>query len=186
MSDPHINQKVGHRIESGTSCSAQGKIDYAVATDNDQGLIFYQNGNLIIRNKASSMELCGEHLTDDKSPAKTIDAANGDIHIRAKNGTIILEAANIRLVGVDGKGGEITLQASKQVHMDAPTVGAQGTNITLAASQSSSVAGGGSVEVTASGQVTTSSGTDTDSSSFLGQILQAIKKFKEFFNSICA
>jgi stress response protein SCP2 len=186
MSDPHIDQKVGHRIESETSCSAQGKIDYAVSTDNDQGFIFYQNGNLIIRNKATSMELCGENLTDDKSPAKTIDAANGDIHIRAKNGTIILEAANIRLVGVDGKGGEITLQASKQVHMDAPTVGAQGTNITLAASQSSSIAGGGSVEVTASGQVTTSSGTDTDSSSFLGQILQAIKKFKEFFNSICA
>ena len=70
--------------------------------------------------------------------------------------------------------------------MDAPIVGAQGTNITLAASQSSSIVGGGSVEVTASGQVTTSSGTDTDSSSLLGQILQAVKKFKEFFNSICA
>ena len=186
MSDPHVGQYPGFRVESGTSTPELGKIDYCIATDNNQGLIFCQNGDLLTRNKASSHELCGTHLTDDTTPAKTIDAANGDIHIRAKNGTIILEAANIRLVGVDGKGGEITLQASKQVHMDAPTVGAQGTNITLAASQSSSIAGGGSVEVTASGQVTTSSGTDTDSSSFLGQILQAIKKFKEFFNSICA
>jgi hypothetical protein len=186
MSDPHARQYNGFRVESGTSTPELGKIDYCIATDNNQGLIFCQNGDLLTRNKASSHELCGTHLTDDTTPAKTIDAANGDIHIRAKNGTIILEAANIRLVGVDGKGGEITLQASKQVHMDAPTVGAQGTNITLAASQSSSIAGGGSVEVTASGQVTTSSGTDTDSSSFLGQILQAIKKFKEFFNSICA
>ena len=185
MSDPFIDQKPGIRIESGTSCKAQGKVDYSVSTDNNQGIVFYQNGNLMIRNKATSMELCGEKLTDNKTPAKTIDAANGDIHIRAKNGTIILEAANIRLVGVDGKGGEITLQASKQVNMDAPIVGGQGTNITLAGSQSSSIAGGASAELTASGQVTTSSGVDADSSSFLGQILQAIKRFKNFFSSIC-
>ena len=185
MIDPHIKQNVGHRVESGTSCSAQGKIDYSVTTDNNQGFVFYENGNLIIRNKASSHELCGEHLTDDVTPAKTIDAANGDIHIRAKNGTIILEAANIRLVGVDGKGGEIKIQASKQVHMDAPTVGGQGTNITLAASQSASIAGS-NTDVTGHAQVTTSSGVDSDSSSVLGQILQAVKKFKEFFNSICA
>lgn len=184
MSDPHIDQKVGHRVESGTSCSAQGKIDYSVTTDNNQGLIFYQNGNLIIRNKATSMELCGEHLTDDKTPAKTIDAANGDIHIRAKNGTIILEAANIRLVGVDGKGGEITIQASKQVHMDAPIVGGQGTNVTLAAAQSFSAAGS-STDVSGHAQCTVSSGVDSDSSSLLGQILDAIKKFKKFFSSLC-
>jgi hypothetical protein len=185
MTDPHIDQKVGHRVESGTSCSSQGKIDYSVTTDNNQGFVFYENGNLIIRNKATSMELCGESLTDNKTPAKTIDAANGDIHIRAKNGTIILEAANIRLVGVDGKGGEITIQASKTVHMDAPTVGAQGTNITLAASQSSSIAGS-TTDITGHAQVTTSSGADEDSSSVMGKIIQAIKKFKEFFNSICA
>ena len=109
MSDPHARQYPGFRVESGTSCAAQGKVDYSVTTDNNQGLVFYENGNLIIRNKASSHELCGEHLTDNITPAKTIDAANGDIHIRAKNGTIILEAANIRLVGVDGIGGEISL-----------------------------------------------------------------------------
>ena len=125
MSDPHARQYDGFRVESGTSTPELGKIDYAVTTDNNQGLIFCQNGNLLIRNKASSLELCGTHLTDDTTPAKTIDAANGDIHIRAKNGTIILEAANIRLVGVDCKDGEITLQASKQVNMSAPTVSAQ-------------------------------------------------------------
>ena len=185
MSDPHARQYNGFRVESGTSTPKLGKIDYAVTTDNNQGLIFCQNGNLLIRNKASSLELCGEKLTDDKTPAKTIDAANGDIHIRAKNGTIILEAANIRLVGVDGKDGEITIQASKQVNMNSPTITTQGTNITLAASQNASVAGS-STDVTGHAQVTTSSGADSDSSSLLGQILQAVKKFKDFFNSICA
>lgn len=185
MSDPHARQYNGFRVESGTSTPELGKIDYAVTTDNNQGLILCQNGNLLIRNKASSLELCGEKLTDDKTPAKTIDAANGDIHIRAKNGTIILEAANIRLVGVDGKDGEITIQASKQVNMNSPTITTQGTNITLAASQNASVAGS-STDVTGHAQVTTSSGVDSDSSSLLGQILQAVKKFKDFFNSICA
>ena len=185
MSDPHARQYNGFRVESGTSTPELGKIDFAVTTDNNQGLILCQNGNLLIRNKASSLELCGEKLTDDKTPAKTIDAANGDIHIRAKNGTIILEAANIRLVGVDGKDGEITIQASKQFNMNSPIITTQGTNITLAASQNPAVAGS-STDVTGHAQVTTSSGADSDSSSLLGQILQAVKKFKDFFNSICA
>ena len=185
MSDPHARQYDGFRVESGTSTPELGKIDYAVTTDNNQGFILCQNGDLLIRNKRTSLELCGENLTDDTTPAKTIDAANGDIHIRAKNGTIILEAANIRLVGVDGKDGEITIQASKQVNMNSPIITTQGTNITLAASQNAAVAGS-STDVTGHAQVTTSSGADSDSSSLLGQILQAVKKFKDFFNSICA
>lgn len=184
MSDPHIKQNSGHRIESGTSCAAQGKVDYSVTTDNNQGLVFYENGNLIIRNKASSHELCGEHLTDNITPAKTIDAANGDIHIRAKNGTIILEAANIRLVGVDGVGGEITIQASKTVHMDAPTVGGQGTNISFAGANKTQIAGT-SLDLATSTKASCASGVDTDSSSIMGQILKAIKDFKKFFGSIC-
>jgi hypothetical protein len=184
MSDPFIKQNIGHRVESGTSCAAQGKVDYAVTTNNDQGIVFYENGNLLIRNKATSKELCGEKITDDKTPAKTIDAVNGDIHIRALNGTIILEAANIRLVGVGGGDGEITIQASKNVNLKAPTVGAQGTNITLAASQNLAAAGG-TTDITGHAQVTTSSGTDKDSSSVLGQILDAIKRFKKFFSSLC-
>jgi len=184
MSDPNARQHNGFRIESGTSCSAQGKIDYSVTTDNNQGLVFYQNGNLIIRNKASSHELCGTHLTDDITPAKTIDAANGDIHIRALNGTIILEAANIRLVGVDGKEGEITIQASKQVHMDAPTIGGQGTNISFAGANKTQVAGT-SLDLATSTKAACASGVDTDSSSIMGQILKAIKDFKKFFSSLC-
>ena len=185
MSDPHARQYDGFRVESGTSTPELGKIDYAVTTDNNQGLILCQNGNLLIRNKASSLELCGEKLTDDTTPAKTIDAANGDIHIRAKNGTIILEAANIRLVGVDGKGGEITIQASKICNIDAPTVSGQGTNISFAGANKTQIAGT-SLDLATSTKAACASGVDTDSSSIMGQILKAIKDFKEFFASICS
>lgn len=179
-----INQRPGFRVESGTCCPSQGEVDYGVSTDNNQGFTFYKNGNYFILNKGTSQELCGLNVTDDKTPAKTIDAANGDIHIRAKKGTITLEAANIRIIGVDGIEGEITIQASKNVHIDAPTVGAQGTNITLAAAQSASVAGS-TTDITGHAQVTISSGTDEDSSSLMGKILQAVKRFKKFFSSIC-
>jgi hypothetical protein len=184
MSDPHVGQFNGFRVESGTSTPELGKIDYCIATDNNQGLIFCQNGDLLTRNKASSHELCGTHLTDDTTPAKTIDAANGDIHIRAKNGTIILEAANIRLVGVDGKGGEITIQASKICNIDAPTVSGQGTNISFAGASKTQIAGT-SLDLATSTKAACASGVDTDSSSIMGQILKAIKDFKDFFSSIC-
>ena len=184
MSDPHARQYNGFRVESGSSTPKLGKIDYAVTTDNNQGLIFCQNGKLIIRNKTSSHELCGEHLTDNITPAKTIDAANGDIHIRAKNGTITLEAANIRLIGVDGKGGEITIQASKICNIDAPTVSGQGTNISFAGASKTQIAGT-SLDLATSTKAACASGVDTDNSSIMGQILKAIKDFKDFFSSIC-
>ena len=145
----------------------------------------YKNGNCDFAINGTLKEVSGFKVKNPEEFARIIDAENGSILIQAKNGTITLKAANIRLEGVDGVGGEITIQASKQVNIDAPIVGGQGTNITLAASQSSSIAGS-TTDVTGHAQVTTSSGVDTDSSSFLGQILQAIKKFKEFFNSICA
>ena len=183
MSEPFRKQEQGFSVESGTSCKA-GKIDYAITTNNNQGIVFLEDGRLNIICNGTSQELCGKNISDDKTPAKTIDAVNGDIHIRAKNGTIILEAANIRLVGVDGKGGEITIQASKQVNMDAPTVGAQGTNVTIAGAQNASVSGT-TATVTANTQAEVQSGIDSDKSSILGKILDAITRFKKFFSSIC-
>lgn len=183
MSEPFRKQEQGYAVESGTSCKA-GKIDYSIATNNDQGIVLLEDGTLMIHNHGTSQELCGKNISDDKTPAKTIDAVNGDIFIRARNGTIILEAANIRLVGVDGKGGEITISASKQVNIKSPTVTADGTNITIAAAQNASVAGT-TASVTAHTQAEVQSGIDADKSSLLGQILDAITRFKKFFSSIC-
>lgn len=185
MTDPHIRQYNGFRVESKTSDKEQGKVDYAVTTDNSQGLVFYENGNFFTFNRGTSCELCGTSITDGKTPAKTIDAKNGDILIRAQNGTIVLQAANIRLVGIDGKEGEISIQGSKTIVMNAPTVTAQGTNVTMAAGQNANVTGT-TTSVSANTQAEVQSGIDSDKSSLLGKILDAITKFKKFFESICA
>jgi hypothetical protein len=185
MRNPFARQLPGFRIEAGTDSAKNGKIDIACTTDKGQGLIIYENGNSnFVVNKTSS-EVVGHKIADDKTPAKVIDAVNGDIHLRALNGTIILEAKNIRIIGVDGSEGEVTIQGSKIVKISGPNVEVQSSGAaTIAAAQGVNIAGA-YTDISASTQTTISSGVDAASSSLLGQVLAAIKKFKDFFKSIC-
>jgi hypothetical protein len=189
MSNFNENQQIiqtdWYRLEYGTKSFANGDIELGLSTPTKQGINFYKNGNCDFAINGTLKEVSGLNGKKSEEFSRIIDAANGSILIQALNGTITLKAKNIRLVGVDGTEGEITLQASKKIHTDAPTVSTQGTNVTIAASQSASVAGS-TAEVTGSAQTTISSGAESDSSSLLGQILTAIKKFKKFFSSICS
>lgn len=184
--EPHGKQNPGYRVESGTDVPGQGESDYSVTTDKGQGLIICKNGNSFYTVNGSSLELVGTNIDYGSDiPAKLIDAAFGDIHLRALNGTIILEAKNIRIVGVDGSEGEVTIQGSKIVKMSAPNIEVQSSGAaTIAAAQGVNIAGV-YTGIHASTQTTLSSGVDADSSSILGQIIAAIKKFKDFFKSIC-
>lgn len=185
MTDQYVRQNDHFTRVCGVESPHNGKIDYALTTKLGQGNIFYENGDHDFVADATSKEVVGRNVKDEKTPAKIIYAKNGGILLDAPNGTITIRAANIRFVGVDGAdGGEITFQGSKVINMDAPTITAQGTNVTMAASQTASVAGS-TADVNGGAQVTVSSGADVDSSSVLGQIIQAIKRFKKFFGSIC-
>lgn len=184
--DPHLRQ-TDHFIEvSGGESPHNGKIDYAVATKKGQGFIFYENGDIDLVGDKTSTEVFGRKITNEKEPAKIIHAQNGSIILEAPNGEIIIKARNIRFVAVDGiDGGEITCQASKQIHQDAPTITAQGTNVTIAASNNASVSGS-TATLIANTQAEVQSGIDSDKSSVLGKILDAIARFKKFFASICS
>jgi hypothetical protein len=187
MSGCNENQQVTqtdwYRFEAGTKSFANGDIELGLSTPTKQGINMYKNGNCDFAINGTLKEVSGFNVKSGVH-ARIIEAVNGDIHIKAKNGTITLEAANIRLVGVDGTEGEITIQASKKILTNAPTVTTQGTNITLAASQNASVAGS-STTIHGATPPDVSSGAETDNSSIMGQILDAIKRFKNFFNSIC-
>jgi hypothetical protein len=183
----HSRQHDHYRVDCGVSSPNNGKVDYALTTKLGQGNIFYENGDHDFVAKATSKEVVGKDITNEQTPAKIIHAKNGGIHLWAPNGTITIEAANIRFVGVDGlDGGEISFQASKIIHMDAPTVTTQGANITIAASQVASVAGTAGLDLATSTKATCASGIETDSSSIFAQLFSAITRFKQFFNSICA
>jgi hypothetical protein len=187
MTLPEQVRQTDHYIEAcGVPSPNNGKVDYALTTKLGQGNIFYENGDHDFVADGTSKEVVGKKITNEQTPAKIIEAKNGGILLRALNGTITIQAANIRFVGVDGvDGGEISFQASKIINMDAPTVNTQATNVVMAAAQTASIAGS-TADINAGTQVTVSSGVDADSSSVLGQIVQALKKFQNFFNSICS
>jgi hypothetical protein len=188
MSGCNENQQVTqtdwYRFEAGTKSFANGDIELGLSTPTKQGINMYKNGNCDFAINGTLKEVSGFKVKNPDEFARIIDATNGSILIQALNGTITLKAKNIRLVGVDGTEGEITIQASKKILTNAPTVTTQGTNVTLAASQNASVAGS-TTTVHGATPPDISSGAETDKSSLMGQILDAIKKFKKFFNSIC-
>ena len=182
----HSRQHDHYRVDCGVPSPNNGKVDYALTTKLGQGNIFYENGDHDFVAKGTSKEVVGKNITNEQTPAKIIRAENGGIILSAPYGTVTIVAANIRFVAVDGlDGGEISFQASKIIHMDAPTVTTQASNVTLAGALSASIAGT-TTDINAGTQATVSSGVDADSSSVLGQIVQAIKKFQKFFNSICS
>ena len=188
MSNCNENQQVTqtdwYRFEAGTKSFANGNIELALSTPTKQGINMYKNGNCDFAINGTLKEVSGFNVKSGH--ARIIEAVNGDIHILAKNGTITLEARSIRLKGVDGVEGEITLQASKNCTINAPTVSAQGTNISLAASSKVQVAGAAAASLVGGASATIDSGTDADSSSVMGKILKALQDFKKFFSSICA
>ncbi len=188
MSGCNENQQVTqtdwYRFEAGTKSFANGDIELGLSTPTKQGINMYKNGNCDFAINGTLKEVSGFKVKNPEEFARIIDATNGSILIQALNGTITLKAKNIRLVGVDGTEGEITLQASKKILTNAPTVTTQGTNVTLAASQNASVAGS-TTTVHGATPPDVSSGAETDNSSIMGQILDAIKRFKKFFSSIC-
>jgi hypothetical protein len=187
MSNCNENQQIiqndWYRFECGTKSFANGDVELCLSTPTKQGINMYKNGNCDFAINGTLKEVSGFNVKSGH--ARIIEAVNGDIHIKASNGTIFLEAKNIRLVGVDGTEGEITLQASKICNIDAPTAGIQGTNITLAASSKVQVAGAAAASLVGGAQTTVDCGTDADSSSVMGKILKALEDFKKFFSSIC-
>lgn len=189
MSDCNENQQVTqtdwYRFEAGTKSFANGDIELGISTPTKQGINMYKNGNCDFAINGTLKEVSGFKIKNPEECARIIDADKGSILIQALHGTITLQAKNIRLLGVDGTEGEITLQASKLIHMDAPTVTAQGTNISLAASSKVQVAGAAAASIVGGASATIDSGTDADNSSVLGKILKSLEDFKKFFSSIC-
>ena len=175
-----VLQKHKWRIDSNDD------ILFSLITESNTGIKFYSTGDSIFTTDNTSSEVVGRNIPPNSDiPAKIIHALNGDIVLDARQGDIVLRGMNIRIEGTDGLGGEITINSSKTVQIGAPNIKLQSDgNITMTSASSIS-AGGGFTE--SHGEITNEQTTGTDflQASFFGKILSAIKKFKEFFNSIC-
>ena len=181
-SQASIQQKSTYRIEGGTHSTVSGNVEYGVTTNSDQGIVFYDTGNSDLCVNKTSKEVVG-HYVEEGIPAKIIYAKNGDVEIRAPRGQITLLAKSIRIVAEDVDG-EITMNSAKTIQTNSPNFNVQGTNATIATTNKAQITSA-FVQTHGENSVETSEGPDEQRTSFLGKILDAITRFKNFFNSIC-
>lgn len=169
-------------FHSGIFCG-DNLIDYATTTDGGNSTIMQNDGTRIERTPKTAFEYVGDKVQDNE-PAKIIYAKNGNIHLEASNGDIIIKAKNIRILAEDGSG-EITINSTKIIDIRAPYLKENATNITVTASGNLETFAG---TKTGSAQIQNSDGSSVDllQGSFLGKAfsgLQSLKKFfKECFN----
>jgi len=178
----YYEKKPGFVVKSGTKDVLKRDIDYAVFTDNGQGFEYTKEGLKIDVCNGTSLEISGfdEKSVQEGQPGKIIDAKNGDILIQALSGDITLKARNIRIVALDGAG-EVTINAGKQIHTNAPITSIKGGMSNIVMSNSASV-GAQSVDTAGNMQNSQSSGAEESEGSILSKLLSLAKKFQAFFD----
>lgn len=174
----HVSQNQGFKITSGVEDTDGNIIGYRMLTDESVGFTYYKDGTSKTATTGTSLEVCGENITDTDTPGKVIYSKNGNIHLEAVNGDIVIKAKNIRFVAQDGSG-EITFTSTKHFQVNAPICKLNGTNTTISGSSSVSIVGT-SVESTAQISNTSTSTTDVTQGSLLGQLTAGLKKLKKF------
>ena len=106
-------------------------------------------GRHVMRTPGLSQETVGKGLKvrdsgeNDELPAKLIVAKRGDIRLEAENGNIYLKARNITLstdkLAAGNKDGEITIDATRMVHLKAPDVRTNCEKFTCRATQEADI-----------------------------------------------
>jgi len=154
-------------------------VDYGITTDGGNSVFLQRDGNRVEVCPNTYYENIGYNCSAGE-PAKIIYARNGNIHLEAANGDIILKAKNIRIVAEDGSG-EITINSGKIVDIRAPIIKENGTNITTIASGNFETISG---TKSGSAQIQNQDGSSTDLllGSFLGPLLGGLHSLKKFFD----
>jgi hypothetical protein len=153
-------------------------VDYGISTDGGSSIFLQKDGKRVDVTPNTYYENVGYDCVDGE-PAKIIYAKNGNIHLEAANGDIILKAKNIRIVAEDGSG-EITINSGKIIDIKAPAIKENGTNITVIATGNLETISG---TKSGSTQIQNQDGSSTDllQGSFLGQLMSGLQGLKKFF-----
>jgi hypothetical protein len=169
--------KIYSNVEYGNT-----KVEYGVTTDSGGSIFLQSNGGKVEVVPDTSYEYVGD-ICADNQPAKIIYAKNGNIHLEASNGDIILKAKNIRIVAEDGSG-EVTINSGKIVDIKAPYIKENATNIAVSAPGNAETMVGTKSGAT---QIQNQDGSSTDllQGSFLGSIFSGLQSLKKFFQD-CA
>ena len=168
----YFANEIGFRVTSGIKIldgDLQGEYtDYAVTTDNIQGLAFYKSGLQKLVVNGCSYETVGIKGKENE-PNKIIATKYGHILLDAQDGDIILQANNIRL---NAKKELIYIGKSPICNIDAANTNILGTkNLSL---------GGNFIEVSGGSSVDIGTQPDKLQGGFLGALISAFDRFKDF------
>ena len=191
MSDDNIQKpsskittenKLGFRVTSGVTLT-DGELknevtDYTMFTDEGQGIAWYKNGLHRLVTNGCSYETVGVGKRGEQKenqPAKLICASTGNICLECQDGDVLVKGRNIRFEAEN----ELTLVSSKHISLDCSVLNLKGTNTNVLATHRVSQ---GANFLEAEGGAGNESGTSTDAikGGFLGKIIKAFGRFKDF------
>lgn len=180
----YFRQLDGHfEIASGQETVGHGKGEYCLTTDTNQGIHIYEQGNMKISSNLT-MELYTGHEGDKNTGKILIRCMNGDVHIEAPNGDLVLQGKNVLINATDGAG-YVSVNSPKNIQMSAPYVGSEGDHVNISGSMGVSVLGS-YCTVHGENDATVTKGTDEIlDGSLIQKIIGVIEQVKKFFKSIC-
>ena len=173
----------GVEIVYGGPTIGHGIAEYSLTTNTSQGIQIYKKGNMKI-GANNSVEIRGGKSAGSKDTAIFIEAANGNIHISALNGDLILEGKNIQINAADSNG-VVSIKSPKIVQITAPHVKTEASNISILADNDIKIFG---ASVNAHGEIgnTLSDGVDDVlNGSLISRLLSTLDEIKKFFKSPC-
>ena len=130
MEDYFAMRRPGFNIESNFQTKGHGTAEFAVSTDTNQGLHFYQSGNSKYYANKSIELYSGKNASDEDVMTIVLDAINGNIEITAANGDLILQGANVKIEALDADGG-VSINTKKTVTVTAPEFNVDSTKTNL-------------------------------------------------------
>ena len=169
----------GFRVTSGIKIpdgDLKGKYtDYAVMTDEIQGIAFYKDGLQKLVVNGCSYETVGIKGKENE-PNKIIATKYGHILLDAQDGDIILQANNIRLNAKK----ELTMRGDEQIYIGkSPICNIDAANTNILGTKNLSL-GGNFIEVSGGSSVDIGTQPDKLQGGFLGALISAFDRFKDF------
>ena len=178
-SNEYFRNDIGFRVTSGvkiTDGDLQGEYtDYSLVTDELQGISWYKNGLQKLVVNGCSYETVGIR-GEENEPNKVICAAYGHILLEAQDGDIILKGRNIRFQATE----ELTMRGDQQIYIGkTPILNLDASNTNVLGTKNLSL-GGNFVEVSGGSSVDVGTQTDKLQGGFLGALIGAFDRFKDF------
>ena len=175
MEDYFAMRRPGFNIESNFQTKGHGKAEFAVSTDTNQGLHFYQSGNSKYYANKSIELYSGKNASDDDVMTIVLDANNGNIKITAHTGDLILQGANVKIEALDADG-DVSIKSQKTVTVTAPEFNVDATKSNISACSDMLLNAGSLSFYSETGSVMSSSGQE---SVLAPSLAQSIINFSE-------